>query len=61
VNNLRCRLVATYDGLVTEWLLEDNIDRSRLGKGANGLPAATSGIMKIAMQYSWSMDKMSPY
>ena len=46
VDNIPCRLVSTYAGLGTEWLLEENLNRSRLGKGANGLPDHKSGIFK---------------
>jgi len=46
VDNIPCRLVTTYGGLGTEWLLEKNVDRSRLGKGANGLPDHESGILQ---------------
>ncbi len=46
VDNVPCRLVTTYGGLGTEWLLEENIDRSRLGRGANGLPDDKSGILQ---------------
>jgi len=44
VDNIPCRLVTTYGGLGTQWLLEENLDRSRLGKGAGGLPDHESGI-----------------
>lgn len=44
VDNIPCRLVTTYGGQGTEWLLEENLDRSRLGRGANGLPDHESGI-----------------
>jgi len=46
VDKIPCRLVTTYGGLGTEWLQEDNIDRSRLGRGANGLPDDQSGIIQ---------------
>jgi len=29
-----------------EWLLEENLDRNRLGRGANGLPDNESGILQ---------------
>ena len=44
VDNIPCRLVSTYGDLGTEWLLEPNINRKRLGRGAKGLPDAESGI-----------------
>ena len=46
VDNIPCRLVATYGGLGTQWLSEDNIDRRRLGRGAGGLSDNESGIFK---------------
>ncbi|MGH1486564.1 MAG: DUF1826 domain-containing protein [Cellvibrionaceae bacterium] len=46
VDNIPCRLITTYGGLGTEWLLEGNVDRNRLGKGANGLPDHESGILQ---------------
>jgi hypothetical protein len=44
VDKLMCRLVSTYAGNTTQWLTEDNVDRTKLGAGANGLPDETSGI-----------------
>jgi hypothetical protein len=46
VDKIPCRLVTTYGGLGTEWLLEENVNRSCLGKGANGLPDHNSGILQ---------------
>jgi len=46
VDNIPCRLVTTYGGIGTEWLLEQNIDRKRLGRGANGLPDNESGLLQ---------------
>lgn len=46
VDNIPCRLITSYGGLGTEWLLEENIDRSRLGRGANGLPDDKSGLLQ---------------
>ncbi len=43
-DRLACRLVTTYHGAGTEWLAEDNADRSKLGTGAAGLPDNQSGI-----------------
>jgi hypothetical protein len=43
-DNLPCRLVTTYTGSGTEWLPEVAVDRSKLGRGANGLPDAISGV-----------------
>lgn len=44
VDKLYCRLLTTYGGMGTEWLSEDNLDRSRLGRGNMGLPDIESGI-----------------
>lgn len=44
VDKLSCRLVTTYSGKTTEWLTEDNVNRNKLGSGANGLPDESSGI-----------------
>lgn len=44
VDKLSCRLVTTYSGKTTEWLTEDNVNRDKLGSGANGLPDEASGI-----------------
>lgn len=44
VDKLMCRLVSTYAGDTTEWLTEDNVDRTKLGVGANGQPDEQSGI-----------------
>lgn len=46
VDNIPCRLVTTYGGLGTEWLLEEHIDRNRLGRGSNGLPDHESGLLQ---------------
>lgn len=43
-DHLACRLVTTYHGHGSEWLREDNVDRSKLGPGANGLADHLSGI-----------------
>jgi uncharacterized protein DUF1826 len=45
-DHLACRLVTTYHGQGSEWLQEDNVDRSKLGAGANGLPDHLSGIYR---------------
>lgn len=44
VDKLLCRLVTTYTGDTTQWLLEDNVNRDKLGAGANGQPDESSGI-----------------
>jgi hypothetical protein len=44
VDKVPCRLVCTYHGVATEWLPHDKADRSKLGKGNNGLVDEESGI-----------------
>lgn len=46
VDHLPCRLVTTYAGSATEWLKNDDIDRSKLGAGGAGLPDHQSGVLK---------------
>lgn len=45
-DHVLARLVCTYGGLGTEWLPNDAVDRSKLGARANGLPDATSGVLR---------------
>ena len=46
VDKIPCRLVTTLSGIGTQWLPEDQVDRSKLGIGSLGLPDSTSGIMR---------------
>ena len=39
-----CRLVTTYHGIATQWLENDAVDRSKLGRGSNGQPDSASGL-----------------
>lgn len=39
-----CRLVTTYHGIATQWLQNDSVDRSKLGRGSNGQPDSASGL-----------------
>ncbi|MEZ8695905.1 DUF1826 domain-containing protein [Vibrio lentus] len=39
-----CRLVTTYHGVATQWLPNYVVDRSKLGRGANGQPDSASGL-----------------
>ncbi len=48
VDNLPCRLVTTYLGCSTQWLPEQTVDRTKLGKGNDGLPDELSGIYRSA-------------
>ena len=44
VDNIPCRLLSTYNQSGSEWLTEDNLDRSKLGRGNNGKSDNKSGI-----------------
>ncbi len=44
-DNIPVRLVHTLVGPGTEWLSEDNLDRSRLGRGNGGLSDEHSGVV----------------
>lgn len=39
-----CRLICTYHGVTTEWLPHNKADRSKLGRGNDGLADDKSGI-----------------
>jgi hypothetical protein len=46
VDFVPCRLVCTYGGRGTEWLADDEVDRSKLGlAGSKGLPDEDSGLI----------------
>ena len=47
-DNVPCRLVTTYLGCSTQWLPHHVVDRSKLGRGNNGLPDERSGIYRDA-------------
>ena len=44
IDKLGCRLVSTYVGQGTEWLQNNDVDRSKLGQGNLGLSDNESGI-----------------
>ncbi len=46
VDMVPSRLVCTYHGVASEWLPHDKIDRSKLGRGNNGLVDEESGIFQ---------------
>ena len=46
VDRLPCRLVTTYQGVATEWLPHQLVDRSKLGPGSNGQSDSDSGLFK---------------
>lgn len=46
VDRVPCRLVTTYQGVASEWLPHEFVDRTKLGVGSNGKPDHESGIYK---------------
>lgn len=44
VDKLGCRLITTYRGPATQWLDNNDIDRNKLGPGAEGKPDSESGL-----------------
>ncbi|WP_423893622.1 DUF1826 domain-containing protein [Candidatus Pelagadaptatus aseana] len=46
VDRVPCRLVTTYQGIATEWLPHQAVDRSKLGMGNGGKPDEISGLIK---------------
>ena len=44
VDNVPCRLVTTYQGIATEWLPHQVVNRKKLGAGNAGLPDDQSGL-----------------
>ena len=44
VDRIGARMVCTYLGAGTEWLADEQVDRSKLGHGSNGLPDHQSGL-----------------
>lgn len=46
VDRVPCRLVTTYQGIATEWLPHNCVDRSKLGLGSKGLSDEESGIFQ---------------
>ena len=44
VDRVPCRLITTYQGIATEWLSHESVDRTKLGHGSNGLPDNESGL-----------------
>lgn len=44
VDRVYCRLVTTYQGVATEWLPHNVVDRTKLGTGNNGLPDELSSL-----------------
>ncbi len=46
VDRVPCRLVTTYLGPGSEWLLHNSVDRSKLGLGSRGKSDLESGLIK---------------
>ncbi|MGV2871389.1 DUF1826 domain-containing protein [Colwellia sp. E150_009] len=44
IDRVPCRLVTTFSGQGTQWLDNNNIDRSKLGSGNQGLDDSESGL-----------------
>ena len=44
VDKVPCRLVTTYQGVATEWLPHNVVDRSKLGHGSEGKTDEQSGL-----------------
>ena len=44
VDSVPCRLVSTYHGPATQWLPHNKVDRTKLGRGNNGLADEQSGL-----------------
>ena len=48
IDRIPCRLVTTYQGIATEWLPHQAVDRQKLGLGSNGKLDSESGLYKTA-------------
>ncbi len=46
VDRVPCRLITTYQGVATEWLPHQVVDRTKLGTGSNGHPDSQSGLFQ---------------
>lgn len=46
VDRIPCRLVTTYQGIATQWLSNNVIDRTKLGTGNQGKSDEESGLLK---------------
>lgn len=57
VDHTGIRLVCTYLGPGTEWVDDTQIDRSKLGRGANGQPDTKSGLFTNEV----SVETASPF
>lgn len=46
VDSVTCRLVCTYGGIGTEWLADNDVNRTKLGMGSGGLSDTESGLLR---------------
>lgn len=46
VDRVPCRLATTFQGVATEWLPNQRVNRDKLGPGSDGLPDNQSGLFK---------------
>ncbi|MBJ7552155.1 DUF1826 domain-containing protein [Marinomonas ostreistagni] len=46
VDQVPCRLITTFAGPATQWLEESSLNRSKLGRGSNGQPDSSSGLIQ---------------
>lgn len=44
VDHVPCRLITTFQGIATEWLPHEAVNREKLGAGSQGQPDAKSGL-----------------
>jgi len=44
VDSIPCRMVTTYQGVATQWLAHDTVNRDKLGHGSKGLDDNKSGL-----------------
>jgi len=56
VDRIPARLLSTYAGSGTEWLADADVDRSRLGPAAGGVPDESSGLIRSGA----SIRQMTP-
>lgn len=58
VDKVPCRMVTTFQGLATEWLPHESVNREKLGLGSNGKTDSQSGIFncKEEIQHLHSGD-----
>ena len=46
VDKVPCRLITTYQGIATEWLSHQDVNREKLGAGSKGQPDHLSGLFE---------------